>query len=138
MSLPAIVGTLFTPVAGGAAFQGLGTALLGGAISGIGMAKMKEAEMREEERQQIGEEDRLKETYEGAGDAMRFWDNQDQNKNNFSQGAKYERADAMSNKNLAVGQREQRRQPGQQFRTPQKTQAPRYKYDRNSGQIVRQ
>ena len=137
-ALPTIVSTLFTSTAGGAAFQGLGTALLGGAISGIGMAKMQESKMREEERQQIAEEDRVKETYEGAGDAMRFWDNPEQNKNNLAQGQKYVRADAKSNQNLAVGKREAPRKAGQQYRTPQQTQTPRYRYDRNAGQIVRQ
>lgn len=112
----------------------LGQSLIGGAIAGWGQAKMQEADRKEDERQRIAEEQRIKDSYAGVGEAGQFWD--PPNENDASQGQNYERADAKSNFDTAVGQKESRARLGQQYRT-QAAQTPRFQYDEATGRIVR-
>lgn len=113
---------------------GIGTTLIGGAIAGWGQAKMAEADRKEDERQRIAEEQRIKDSYAGVGEAGQFWN--PPNENDASQGQDYERADAKSNFDTAVGQKENRGRLGQQYRT-QTAQTPRFQYDEATGRIVR-
>lgn len=118
---------------GGAAGGGLG--LLGGILGGVGQGLMQKNQMREEENQQIRREQRLTDSYEGAGEAMRFWENRDPD-NSAQVDPQYQRPDPNSNRNLPVGTQEQTMRPGEQYR--QRTQATptRYRYDRNTGAII--
>ncbi|MDE4189680.1 hypothetical protein [Phaeobacter gallaeciensis] len=153
--LPAL-GTIFAPAAGaGAAAAGAGAAaaagagaaaaagtsafatIMGGVVSGIGTAMMKKNEYKQEEAMREAEDRRVRDSYEGAGDAVRFWD---QGQNPESEQAastnNFERADAQSNEGLRVGQTEKRQRLGEQYRNRMETGAKRFRYDRNAGQIV--
>ena len=118
---------------------GLGAKLVGGLVSGLGAGLMKKSAYKAEERARIEQEQRLEATYEGVGDAVRFWDQQPNDSASID--PDYQRTDPNSNKNLRVGQREQSQLPGQQYRiaaTTSKPRTPAYQYDPQSGQIVPQ
>jgi len=100
------------------------------------MGKMTEAKMEKEEGFRIAEEKRMQDSYAGAGDAVKFWNDTGQDTNNAEQGQQYERADAQSNQNLSLGQRETRQLPGQQYRSTAQQKPKRYKYDPQTSSIV--
>lgn len=133
-----ILGTIFAPAAAGAATAGIGSTILGGVIAGLGQGLMERQREKAAQREDEAREDRKAERYEGAGDAVRFW-NQDQATPSGEQASgtnQFERADANSNENLSLGQREQRQRPGEQYRRRQTPGGERFRYDRNSAQIV--
>lgn len=119
--------------AGGAAGGGLG--LLGGIVGGIGQGLMTKNTMREQENQRIREEQRLTDSYEGAGQALRFWENRDP-ENSGQIDPNYQRPDANSNRNLPIGTTEQTMRPGEQYRQRTQPTQTRYRYDRNTGAIL--
>lgn len=148
----AAIGTMFAPAAaGGAAVAaggaaaaaggifaagGAGWSVLGGIASGLGSAMLQKKEAAERERMQIGEEQRLADSYAGSGEATRFWDQQANDSASID--PEYQRPDAMSNSGNRVGQKETKVLPGQQYRLPDANQPkqPKRYYDRATGQIV--
>ena len=133
--LPAL-SAIFAPAAAGTAASA-GATILGGIVSGIGSGMMKKKEYEREEAMAEAEDRRVRDSYEGAGAAVRFWD---QGQNPESEQAastnNFERADAQSNEGLRVGQTEKRQRLGEQYRNRMETGAKRFRYDRNAGQIV--
>ena len=133
--------------AGVAAGAGLGSALgtgwlgtiAGGVISGVGSGLIAKKEAKAAERRDKEEYQRRQDSYQGAGEAMRFWEQEslgdDDNPNASDPG--FQRADANSNENLRVGQTEQAPRMGEKFRTRKAANRPeRFRYDRSAGQIV--
>ncbi|MCB1341369.1 MAG: hypothetical protein KDK24_09960 [Pseudooceanicola sp.] len=116
---------------------GIGTTIIGGVLAGAGSAIMAKKQSEEEERQRIAEEQRQQATYEGAAEATRFWEDplQMDKPMGAAAGNAYERASATSNKNLAVGTREERRMPGQQYRTQAPAKPSGFRYNRETHQI---
>ncbi|GAB5434807.1 MAG: hypothetical protein EpisKO_41770 [Epibacterium sp.] len=140
MSAPVapILGTIFAPAAAGAATAGIGSTIIGGVIAGLGQGLMERQRDKAEKQEDIEREERRAARYEGAGEAMRFWNQQqgEQDGDKASGTNQFERADPNSNENLSVGQREQRQRPGEQFRRRQQPGGQRFRYDRQSAQIV--
>lgn len=145
MSLPVLpaLGTMFAPAAAGAGVAAAGAGasafatIMGGVVSGIGSALMKKNEYKAENEMREAEDRRVRDSYEGAGDAVRFWDQRQSPEGEQATSTnKFERADAQSNEALRVGQTEQRLRLGEQYRTRMQAGAKRFRYDRNAGQIV--
>lgn len=143
MGLPVLpaLGAIFAPAAGAGAAAAAGTSafatIMGGVVSGIGTAMMKKNEYKQEEAMREAEDRRVRDSYEGAGDAVRFWDQgQSPEAEQAASTNNFERADAQSNEGLRVGQTEKRKRLGEQYRNRMETGAKRFRYDRNAGQIV--
>lgn len=134
----ASTGVIGTATAGGLLGSGwLGT-VGGGLIAGLGQGLMAKKEQKEDERRELEGEQRREDRYKGAGQAMRFWEQDnlgdDENPNAVNPG--FQRADPNSNKNLAVGQIEGPSRLGEKYRSRQPKRQERFRYDRNAGQIV--
>lgn len=95
-------------------------------------------ERAEDEQNRRDEEQRRRDSYVGAGKALRFWEQEslgdDNNPNAVDPG--FQRADATSNEDLRVGQREQPSRLGEKFRNRKASRPERFRYDSSAGQIV--
>ena len=121
----------------GASASTLGTSIVGGLLSGWGMAKADEAAARREEEARIREEKRRQATYEGSAEALNWWSPEDvESANDTKTGTEYRRARA--GKGMGVARDGLQPQPGEQFRTREVTPKPRYKFDKQGMGIVRQ
>lgn len=134
----ASTGAIGAATAGGFLGSGwLGT-VGGGLIAGLGQGMIAKNEQKEDERRELESEQRREDRYKGAGQAMRFWEQDnfgdDENPNAVDPG--FQRADPTSNKNLAVGQIEGRTRLGEKYRSRKSNRQERFRYDRNAGQIV--
>lgn len=118
---------------------GIGTTIVGGLLAGFGTAMASKKAREAEEASRIAEEKRRQDSYEGAADATRFWEDPlQQGEENQAAGPNaYERADPNSNAGLAVGQREERKMPGEKYRMPEAPQKPTVKYNPQTRQIER-
>ncbi|UWQ30268.1 hypothetical protein [Leisingera sp. M523] len=134
----ASTGAMGTAAAGGLLGSGwLGT-IGGGLVAGLGQGMMAKQEAKDEERRELESEQRREDSYKGVGQSMRFWEQDslgdDENPNAVDPG--FQRADANSNENLRVGQRENPARMGEKFRNRKASRPERFRYDRAAGQIV--
>lgn len=120
--------------AGDAAGGGAG-GLIGGLLGGLGQGMMAKAKYKEEERQDIAREKRLQDSYEGVGDAMRFWEKDPPTSDGSGVNPDYQRVDAMDNQNTPLGERRQEARMGEQYRSASTEPKKRYTYDPASGRI---
>lgn len=132
--LAPIISAVFAPATAGA---GIGATIAGGLISGLGAGIMKGKERKDEERSRVAEEERRQASYNGAGEAVRFWDSDSSPENDTqAAGPEFQRVDAQSNNDLALGQREQPKKLGQQYRNQKPGNGRTFRYDPQKRAIV--
>lgn len=100
-------------------------------------AKIDAEAAEKAEADRVAEEERRAARYAGAGEAVRFWEDEADERADplASSQTQMQRVDPNSNQNQTLGTQEQTQVLGQQYRTP-KPQAPRYRYDPKAGGIV--
>lgn len=124
--------------AGGVAAAGMagsGMGLIGSILSGVGQGLFARAEMRAEERQQRRMEERREARYEGAGQAARFWSDDEEDATITNEGAEYQRADPTEPLDRPGNETGQ---AGERFRRPAApggNQRIRNRYNPQSGRI---
>lgn len=143
MGLVAAIGTALGASAATAAT--VGATVIGGVVSGIGSGIMASRQAKEErkareqqEQWRRDEEERRRASYQGLGDAARFWENGDAT-SGTDQGVEYQRVRAGDNAGKPVGAETdlgQKPMLGQKYRSP--PAGPRYQFDKASGRIVYQ
>lgn len=131
-----ILGSVFAPAAAGAATAGIGATIAGGLVAGLGQGLMERQRSKDEMKLRQQESDEQAAKYSGAGDAMNMWGKQPPSGEQATGTNQFERADPNSNQNLSVGQQEQRALVGEQYRNRKSSGGQRFRYDKNSGQIL--